>query len=348
MTDTKGKSSNSPEASPLSRIAEKAALSASRNILTKYQSSLSENSLKRQKYDLAVFDRFLESEGAEIGDLFNDITAWSEITWTLVEAFKSWQVEYGYSISSINVRVSTFKTYSKLAVRAGVLSYDEQLKIQSVSGFSRREEHRINSRRSNIRQGYKKAEPTEINSDQVKALKTHPDTAQGFRDGLIMCLLLDHGLRVSEISDLKISDLDLETGHLHFYRKKVHKFQTHILSKDTRDYAKRYLSLPGMMNGAALIRRIKPNTSIITPQGISERAIAYRVTAIGKAVGLKKLSPHDCRHHWATVAARSGTDLFTLQEAGGWSSLRTPRMYVQENHIANEGLRLSYIDDEEF
>jgi len=336
--------SNSTKINPLSIVEEKASLSVTQNLLTQYQNTLSENSLKRQRNDLALFARFLNSEGAQIGDLYYDISSWSDVSWSLVEAFKSWQVDNGYSISSINVRLSTFKSYSKLAARAGIISYEEQLKIQAIRSYSRREEHRINARRELTRQGHKKAKPTEILPHQVKALKSQPQTSKGLRDGLIMCLLLDHGLRVSELGDIKISDLDMKNKHLHFYRKKVRKFQTHILSNNTFQYAEKYLSLPGIKKGTFLIRIIKSNGEI-TPRGISERGLAYRVTNLGELVGIDRLSPHDCRHHWATVAARSGTDLFTLQEAGGWSSLRTPRMYVQENHIANEGLKLNYIED---
>jgi integrase len=58
-------------------------------------------------------------------------------------------------------------------------------------------------------------------------------------------------------------------------------------------------------------------------------------------LGLEGLSPHDCRHYWATDAARSGTDPFRLQEAGGWASLAMPRRYVEAAEIANKGVKLS-------
>lgn len=58
-------------------------------------------------------------------------------------------------------------------------------------------------------------------------------------------------------------------------------------------------------------------------------------------LGIEELSAHDCRHFWATDAARSGTDPFRLQEAGGWSSLTMPRRDVEEAKVANEGVKLS-------
>ena len=53
---------------------------------------------------------------------------------------------------------------------------------------------------------------------------------------------------------------------------------------------------------------------------MTERAITKRVSALGDELGIRGLSAHDCRHYWATQAARSGTPVKNLQEAGGWNS----------------------------
>jgi integrase len=72
---------------------------------------------------------------------------------------------------------------------------------------------------------------------------------------------------------------------------------------------------------------------------MTERAITLRVRTLGEGIGVSGLSAHDCRHFWATSAAKYGTDPFVLQEAGGWSSLAMPRRYVEERKIANEGVK---------
>lgn len=69
---------------------------------------------------------------------------------------------------------------------------------------------------------------------------------------------------------------------------------------------------------------------------MSTQAIFARVVALGRAIGLDGLSPHDCRHYAATLRARLFRDPFALQEWGGWSSIATPRRYVEEAKIANE------------
>ncbi|MBK9709763.1 MAG: tyrosine-type recombinase/integrase [Kouleothrix sp.] len=49
---------------------------------------------------------------------------------------------------------------------------------------------------------------------------------------------------------------------------------------------------------------------------------------------------HDARHCWASQAIRSGTDIKSLQDAGGWTSPAMPLRYAESAAIANEGVRL--------
>ncbi len=72
----------------------------------------------------------------------------------------------------------------------------------------------------------------------------------------------------------------------------------------------------------------------------SERAITTRVRDLGAAVGLVGLSAHDLRHYWATQAARNGTPIDRLQDAGGWSSPAMPMRYIEAAKVANDGVRL--------
>jgi hypothetical protein len=52
------------------------------------------------------------------------------------------------------------------------------------------------------------------------------------------------------------------------------------------------------------------------------------------------LSAYDCRHYLATQAARNGTAIGRLQNAGGWNSPAMPLRYVESTKIANEGVKL--------
>jgi integrase len=157
----------------------------------------------------------------------------------------------------------------------------------------------------------------------------------------MMCLLLDHGLRVGELSPLSAESLVSLDGEiiLQFYRPKVAKIQRHRLSEETVFALERCQAFGEILIEGPLLRRSLKNKELST-DGISERGITHRVKLLGQLIGVANLSPHDCRHYWATNAAKNGTDPFVLQEAGGWSSLAMPRRYIEDNLIANEGVEL--------
>jgi integrase len=324
----------------LAKAGEAANQAAARYRFVEYQQRRSLQTLRRQKADLALFSKFLNSLGINLdGNLETDIDAWRGITWGLVEAYNKWQLQEGYALPSINVHLSTIKTYSKLAMQAGVIAPETFALIHSVSSYTHKEQRRIDQRRSKTRIGLKKSSPVMLTKEQAGLLKSQPSTPQGRRDNLLMCLLLDHGLRVGEISILSIDMFDIHKGILHFFRPKVSKFQTHLLSEDTLRAVLAYMRFGDMPSAGPLLRKSKKDDSL-TDSGMTERGITQRVKILGDCIGVSGLSAHDCRHYWATTAARHGTDPFILQEAGGWSSLAMPRRYVEENVIANEGVIL--------
>lgn len=320
---------------------------AARHVFEDYRQRKSANTLRRQKADLDLLVRFLtEFNAAPDGDLQTDPESWRGTSWGLVEAFRRWQLDQGYAVQSINVRLSTVKRYAALAFKAGIIAAEDYALIQAVTGYTHQESQYVDEKRISVglptRKGAKKAEAVTIPPDTAQALKLkHPETPQGRRDALLMCLLLDHGLRCGEIARLKVSDFNLSDGLLTFYRPKVDKVQTHTLSKDTRLMLTAYINGGDCPEGAeSPLLRSSNKSGKLTKPGMSERAITKRVNELGLIWGIQNLSAHDGRHSWATRAARNGTDPFALQEAGGWNSLAMPRRYVEEAQIANEGVKL--------
>ena len=320
-------------------IGERANQSAAASRFADYRSRRAEQTLRRQDADLELFREFLALVNVRTGDLANDPKAWRPVTWGLVEAFVKWQIQQGYALQSINVHLSSIKTYTRLAMQAGILLPQEYALIRAVQGYSFREQSRIDSRRERTRIGLKKAEPVKLTPEQAALLKLQSNTPQGRRDTLLMCLLLDHGLRVSEVAALSVSDFNIAEQQLRFYRPKVNKEQIHQLTRDTQIALKAYCSHGDMPRDGLALRRSLRNEEL-GASGMSDRAITARVGFLGEKIGVVGLSAHDCRHFWATSAARHGTDPFVLQEAGGWSSLAMPRRYVEDNAIANKGVKL--------
>lgn len=320
-------------------VGERANRAAAASRFVDYRSRRAEQTLRRQDADLELFREFLALYEVKTGDLSHEPAAWRPVTWGLVEAFVKWQISHGYAIQSVNVHLSSIKTYARLAMQAGTLLPQEYALIRAVQGYSYREQSRIDSRRTVTRIGLKKSEPVKITPEEAAQLKQQPDTPQGRRDAFMICLLLDHGLRVGEVAALSVTDFNLREEQLRFFRPKVNKEQIHHLTKDTLNALKAYLDHGDMpRNGLALRRSLRNEELGAT--GMTERAITARVGFLGEKIGVMGLSAHDCRHFWATSAARHGTDPFVLQEAGGWSSLAMPRRYVEDNEISNEGVKL--------
>ena len=294
--------------------------------LTRYQEGLRDETIRRQKTDLLTFARFLGSVGTQPGDFYNDLNAWQGIRAGLLEAFIEWQKLQGYAIGSINIRLATVKAYCHLAYEVGILDVDTYTHIQGVKGIQRKQARNIDAWRPISRVGYKKAQAVDIPLELLPALKFPATGFLAKRDALLMCLLLDHGLRVGEIVILKRNQIHLRGRLLTFYRPKVDEPQNDRLTNDTLTAARAYLpTLPPKQESLF-------DLAIISVQ--------ERVRTLGELVGIHGLSPHDCRHSWATRAASHGTPLDRLKQAGGWSNIQTPLRYMKDSAIANESVIL--------
>lgn len=325
---------------------------------TDYRERLAPNTRNRQDNDLALFAAYLAEKGLPAGEVARNLDAWRGVTWGLVAGFMRWQLAQSYAVSTVNIRLATIKAYCRLAVQAGAMEAEEYAQIRTVKSYRRAEAKHIDEAREaegiptrrpvrwvKGERANRKAESTLLTQEQAKALKMQSDIPQGRRDRLLICLLLDHGLRVGELAGLTIDNFDLKAGELRFYRPKVHKVQIHRLERDALQAARDYLAsdapaLGPIWRASASKRDGKAKKGQLTRQGMSTRALTERVRTLGAALGIASLTAHDCRHYWATQAARSGTHLDRLKEAGGWSSLAMPERYIEAARIANEGVKL--------
>lgn len=318
-------------------IAEAANRVASRHAFTEYQNRKSSNTTRRQKADLYLFKTFLKSAKMEIDDLYSRPEEWRNITWGLVKSFLNWQLQQGYAIDSVNVRLATVKRYAELAAQAGYITPEGLIMIKTVKGFHGAEKVHIDEKRDKKRVGKKKAQSVTLNNVQVQILKnSHEDTPQGHRDRLMMCLFLDLGLRAEEMALLTAGAFDLDNGTVTFYRPKVNKTQIHNLTDDCIKAMQVYKSYMSGDPNEPLLRGSLKNGQL-THSGLLATSISDRVHKIGKDNGIN-LRAHDGRHTWATRASREGANILDLQEAGGWNSLAMPRRYIEQSEIANQGI----------
>lgn len=334
----------------LAEAAQAADTAAAGGVFARYRADLAAETLRAQGADLDRWARYLAAVGAEGAGCSwaDEPSCWAGVSWGLVEGFTRWQEAEGYSLSSIARALSTVRAYCKQAARAGVLGAEALALIETVKSPAPRSKAARNrdAQRDTTRRGEKKAEAVRLTPGQARALKRdHPDTPEGRRDALLMCLLIDHGLRVSEVCDLKVTDLELSAGLMRFYRRKVDKQQAHKLTRDTLRAARRYYDAGDAPAAGQLLRTVERRGADTLGGPLTVQGARELVARLGRRVGVEGLSPHDCRHYWATRAAQAGTDPLALQEAGGWNSLAMPRRYVELAAVANERVRLG--DDEE-
>jgi integrase len=334
--------------SALAQAGQAANSAASQNVFADFRARRSENTLRAQDSDLANFTTFLNGLHETValsGALNHDPGAWRGITYGLIEAFVQAMITNGYALTSVNRALSTVKKYAGMAFKAGAIEMTEHALIRTVTGYATKEQKRVNEKRESsgmeTRIGEKKAEHTRLSVADARALKRdHDDTPQGRRDAVLMSLLLDLGLRCGEVALLTVDTVNFSEKTITFYRPKVDKTQTHNLTPDLFKALKAYADAGDMLPAGKLLRASRKSGQL-THGGMTNNAIMRRVRALGESIGVDHLSPHDCRHFWATDAARQKTDPFRLQEAGGWNSLAMPRRYVEDAKIANEGVMLS-------
>jgi len=330
--------------SSLSLFVSQADQAAEDHVFSDFVTRKSKNTQRTHAAAIKLFASFIADYTGDPAPLLHQRPdAWAWVSFGVVQAFVLNLLNQGYAINSINQRLSTIKTYAGLAHQTGHIDTAGYMRIKAVSGFTRREGRERDRQRPKTRIGHKKATTTEITADQAKAFKTLPDeyTAVQARDCLLFCLLLELGLRVSEVAILQLSAVDMDKGLIRLYRPKVDKTQTHQLHRLTILAMNAYLPERDHLNEPGLILA-SHNGGVLVNRAMSINGIFKRVRSLGEGVGLSTLSPHDCRHSWATAASAGNTTLKVLKDAGGWSSLVMPERYTRSAEIANEGVVLAY------
>ncbi|MFA6322883.1 MAG: tyrosine-type recombinase/integrase [Candidatus Buchananbacteria bacterium] len=161
-------------------------------------------------------------------------------------------------------------------------------------------------------------------------LKTQEARAVQLRDKAMMELLFCAGLKVSEISKLKKTDINLNRNEF-LVASKFNKPRAAILSNQAQFAIKNYLTFRRDLSPFLFVRHDKANPTNKPPH-ITPRSIQRLIKRYAKLAGLKKnITPQTLRTTFAAQMFNQGSETESVQNLLGHSSINTTKLY--ENQI---------------
>jgi integrase/recombinase XerD len=215
----------------------------------------------------------------------------------------------GLKEATINIRVRTYRAIFNHLEREGLIEVNPMDNVKEL--------------RTDI-------DLTNCFTDEdVKAILAQPNQRDyvGFRDYVAMNVLLDTGMRLNEIINLRVAEIDFQTrfitlegGRNKNRKPRLVPFSGHVsklllkLISENREHFKTdrlFLSSYG--------------------ENLGWNQFNKRLKYYAEKAGIegKKVTSHVYRHTWAKNMILNGCDPFTLQKMGGWADIRTMRRYIQ-------------------
>ena len=177
--------------------------------------------------------------------------------------------------------------------------------------------------------------PQYLNYNEVIEIFDTIDTSNilGLRNRLIMELLYATGIRVSELVNIKIKDIDISNRSIEVTGK-GDKTRIVFFNKITKEYINKYIH-ESKENRKSDYLILNNNGKNITARGI--RLIMDKI--IKETSIIKNVHPHILRHTFATHLLNNGCDLLTVQELLGHASISTTGIYT---HVTKEHIKDVY------
>jgi integrase/recombinase XerC len=273
-------------------------------LFLKNEKNASEHTIKAYSGDLAELAEYLEKE---------KITDIKEADFFILRGFVTSFFDKGVSKSTTERKIACLKSFYKFLHRKGITddNYARMLK------FPKKEKKLF----------------TVFNVDDILNLLELPDKieAAGMRDALILELMYGTGMRVSELTGLNISDIDIRGMRIRV-RGKGKKERIIPLGDILGELITDYLRMRGDVPAEGHFP--KDDAVFINKYGtrITDRSIGRIVEKYLKEAGLPlDFSPHSFRHSFATHLLEGGADLRTIQELLGHESLSTTQKYTHLN-----------------
>jgi len=248
-----------------------------------------------------------------------------------VREYLSWLVEQGIDKSSMSRKLSAIRSFYRFLLIEGII---EKSPIP-VNTSGRKGE------RSSLSPKQDKRLPVFLTREEAEQLINTPDTTrpEGKRDRAILELLYASGLRVSEIWQLNLSNLNLDNREIRVLGKGA-KERVVLMGIPAAAALKEYIH-----NGRPRLVLNKRFTDalFLNKRGkrLSMRGIQKQLKHYAETLGLhKSVHPHILRHTFATHMLDGGADLRVVQELLGHADLSTTQIYT---HVTKQQAKKVYL-----
>lgn len=260
--------------------------------------------------DLLKFYDFLKRE---------NIKKISEVNYQIIRGYLNYLYQNKTATKSVTRNISSLRGFFKYLLREGKISNNPMTLI------------------SNPKQ--EKKLPHYLTYDEIEKLLevTSGNTPYDIRDNMIIELLYATGIRVGELVNIKINDIDI-SNHSIKVLGKGSKERIVYFGKICEDKIKKYLEIR-----PTLVKDQNNQYLLINKRGnkLQDRSVRAIFENIIKKNHLKiKFSPHTLRHTYATHMLNEGMDVKGVQELLGHADISTTGIYT---HISNEHLRQVYL-----
>ncbi len=268
---------------------------------------LSNNTLSAYKRDLNKYFAYLVSQSIDSIDKINKNS---------ITSFMMAQKQKSMSANSVSRNLAAVKSFHRFLVREGLARLDPTSLIDSPKIF--------------------KHIPEVLNQAEIESIirVSYSRNWQGIRDNALLELLYASGMRVSEIVNLRIEDLNLDVGFIRCIGK-GQKERVVPIGKKAIFALQRYL-------GQVRRKLAKENSGSFIflsrlSKKLSRQSVWKLIKLYARKARIKKvIKPHTLRHSFATHLLERGADLRSVQEMLGHSDISTTQIYT---HIDKERLK---------
>jgi integrase/recombinase XerD len=274
----------------------------------KVEKGLSANTLGAYRMDLAKLNTFAANREKDLLSIERD---------DLVQLLIHLKEEMSMSDATLARTTSVIKGFYKFLLAESYMSRDPASLIET-------------------RQSWQTL-PRFLTTEEAERLLAQPDANSdiGLRDKAMLEVLYASGLRVSELINLKLADIDWDKGVITCFGKGA-KHRRVPIGRTAIHFLKLYF--------AARQRLLQGKSSdhlFIEAGGIriSRQKFWKIIKRYGHQAQIEYITPHMMRHSFATVLLKNGADLRSVQMMLGHSDIGTTQIYT---HLTNESLKSAY------